>query len=94
MGVNPNEAKGRIFKKKKDSWRAKFSENFNDFVDFSLKGQFLEKVEGPQKRPSREACGPRDADLEYFRGEEFESDKNFQDRTKLGLGKPEIDNFS
>jgi hypothetical protein len=28
--------------------RAKFSENFNDFVDFSLKGQFLEKVEGPR----------------------------------------------
>jgi hypothetical protein len=27
----------------------------NDFVDFSLKGRFLEKVEGPQKRASRAA---------------------------------------
>jgi hypothetical protein len=26
---------------------SKFFENFNDFVDFSLKGRFLEKVEGP-----------------------------------------------
>jgi hypothetical protein len=41
-----------------DSERAKFSENFNDFVDFSLKGRFLEKVEGPQKRASRAAGWP------------------------------------
>jgi hypothetical protein len=55
--ANPNEAKGRIFKKI-DTWRAKFSENFNDFVDFSLKERFLEKVEVPQKRASRAADWP------------------------------------
>jgi hypothetical protein len=45
--ANPNEVKGLHFQKI-DSTSAKFSDNFNDFVDFPLKGRFLEEVEGPR----------------------------------------------
>jgi hypothetical protein len=33
-----------------DSLRAKFSDNFIEFVDFSLNCRLLEEVEGSQKR--------------------------------------------
>ncbi len=41
------------FAYKIDSIRAKFSENFKDFVDFSWERRFIEEVEGPQKRASK-----------------------------------------
>jgi hypothetical protein len=38
-----------------DLFRAKFSDNFNDLVDFPLNFQFLGEVEEPQKRASNAA---------------------------------------
>ncbi len=58
--ADPNRLEGQIFEKS-PFWGPKFGFFSKDLVDFAPKKHFSESLDGPHRRASRAACGPRAA---------------------------------